>query len=63
MTPEGTITVYKCMKGLDIRARRWGRQKLRVYVKILTIGGAIWWNKVVCAVLLRKNPFDRLERF
>lgn len=51
------------MKGLDIRARRWGRQKLRVYVEILTIGGAIWWNKVVCAVLLRKNPFDRLERF
>lgn len=27
MTPEGTITVYKCMKGLDIGARRWGKEQ------------------------------------
>lgn len=29
MTPEGTITVYKSMKGLDIGARRWGKEQFR----------------------------------
>jgi len=29
VTPEGTITVYKCVKGLDAGARRRGREQSR----------------------------------